>query len=120
MTSDPRSDGELMAGLPRQPELMGVLYERHVPAVFRLLVGGVGVANIMVISVLERRSEIGLRRAIGATWGQIRAQFLLEACRQDEGGPLSVSSYTDDLTGMGNLPYPHLSRWADDGVHEPQ
>src|SRR5260221_369017 len=44
-----------------------------------LLVGAVGVANIMVISVLERRSEIGLRRALGATKGQIRTQFLAEA-----------------------------------------
>jgi putative ABC transport system permease protein len=44
-----------------------------------LLVGGVGIANIMIISVLERRSEIGLRRALGATKGQIRAQFFTEA-----------------------------------------
>ena len=44
-----------------------------------LLVGAIGVANIMVISVLERRSEIGLRRALGATKGQIRTQFLAEA-----------------------------------------
>jgi putative ABC transport system permease protein len=44
-----------------------------------LLVGGIGVANTMVISVLERRSEIGLRRALGATKGHIRLQFLSEA-----------------------------------------
>jgi putative ABC transport system permease protein len=44
-----------------------------------LLVGAIGVANIMVISVLERRSEIGLRRALGATKGHIRVQFLSEA-----------------------------------------
>ena len=44
-----------------------------------LLVGAVGVANIMVISVLERRSEIGLRRSLGATKGHIRVQFLFEA-----------------------------------------
>ncbi len=44
-----------------------------------LLVGGVGVGNTMVISVLERRPEIGLRRALGATSGQIRTQFVTES-----------------------------------------
>ena len=44
-----------------------------------LLVGGVGIANIMVISVLERRSEIGLRRALGASRRHVAEQFLAEA-----------------------------------------
>jgi putative ABC transport system permease protein len=44
-----------------------------------LLVGGVGIANVMVISVLERRSEIGLRRALGAGKRHISIQFLSES-----------------------------------------
>ncbi|MDX6237063.1 MAG: putative transport system permease protein [Kribbellaceae bacterium] len=44
-----------------------------------LLVGGIGIANVMVISVLERRTEIGLRRALGATRRHIATQFLLES-----------------------------------------
>ena len=44
-----------------------------------LIVGGIGIANVMVISVLERRTEIGVRRALGATKRHIRAQFLVES-----------------------------------------
>jgi putative ABC transport system permease protein len=44
-----------------------------------LLVGGVGIANVMVISVLERRSEIGLRRALGATRRLVAVQFFAES-----------------------------------------
>ena len=44
-----------------------------------LLVGGVGIANVMVISVLERRSEIGLRRLLGATRRHVGLQFLVES-----------------------------------------
>jgi putative ABC transport system permease protein len=44
-----------------------------------LLVGGVGIANVMVISVLERRSEVGLRRALGARRRHVAAQFFAEA-----------------------------------------
>jgi putative ABC transport system permease protein len=44
-----------------------------------LLVGGLGIANVMLMAVLERRNEIGLRRALGATRGHIVGQFLTEA-----------------------------------------
>jgi len=44
-----------------------------------LLVGGIGIANVMVIAVLERRGEIGLRRALGARRRHVAAQFVAEA-----------------------------------------
>jgi putative ABC transport system permease protein len=84
-TADPENPGDvnvsqpsdaLVARADAQSALNGLFLGLGAVA---LLVGGIGVANIMVISVLERRSEIGLRRALGATRGNIRTQFLLEA-----------------------------------------
>jgi putative ABC transport system permease protein len=73
-----------------------------------LLVGGVGVANIMVISVLERRSEIGLRRALGATRGNIRNQFLSEAMLLGFiGGAVGVS-----LGAIATAVYASTKHWT--------
>ena len=73
-----------------------------------LLVGAVGVANIMIISVLERRSEIGLRRALGATRGHIRTQFLSEAVLLGLlGGSVGVA-----LGAASTAVYAHTRSWA--------
>jgi putative ABC transport system permease protein len=73
-----------------------------------LLVGAVGVANIMIISVLERRSEIGLRRALGATKGHIRTQFLSEAVLLGLlGGVVGVAVGT-----AATAVYAHTKHWA--------
>jgi putative ABC transport system permease protein len=73
-----------------------------------LLVGAVGVANIMLIGVLERRSEIGLRRSLGATKGQIRTQFLAEAILLALlGGAAGVTA-----GAISTLIYAHLKHWT--------
>jgi putative ABC transport system permease protein len=73
-----------------------------------LLVGAVGVGNIMLISVLERRSEIGLRRSLGATRGNIRAQFLAEAILLALlGGALGVVA-----GALATAVYAHTKHWT--------
>ncbi|MFD3993531.1 ABC transporter permease [Streptomyces sp. NPDC058583] len=74
-----------------------------------LLVGGVGVANTMIISVLERRHEIGLRRSLGATRGQIRIQFVTESLMLSGLGGLAGVALGGATTGVyastGGLPW---------------
>jgi putative ABC transport system permease protein len=72
-----------------------------------LLVGGIGVANTMVISVLERRAEIGLRRSLGATRGHIRVQFLAEAVLLSVLGGAAGIALGSAVTGV----YATLQRW---------
>jgi putative ABC transport system permease protein len=72
------------------------------------MVGGVGIANVMFVSVLERRSEIGLRRALGATRGHIALQFLAESLFLSSlGGAAGVAG------GLGaTAAYATLQGWA--------
>lgn len=80
-----------------------------------LLVGGVGVANTMIISVLERRHEIGLRRSLGATQGQIRTQFVSEALLLSGMGGLAGAALgamaTLGYSAMYGIPF-SLPSWA--------
>jgi putative ABC transport system permease protein len=84
-TANPKSPGDVNVSQPSAALLARAKAQSAFNGLFlglgavSLLVGAIGVANIMVISVLERRSEIGLRRALGANKGHIRTQFLAEA-----------------------------------------
>jgi putative ABC transport system permease protein len=84
-TANPEAPNEVevsqpSAALTARAEAQGALNSLFLGlGAVSLLVGAVGVANIMLIGVLERRSEIGLRRSLGATTANIRTQFLAEA-----------------------------------------
>ena len=73
-----------------------------------LLVGGVGIANVMVIAVLERRGEIGLRRALGATRRHIAAQFIAESALLALVGGIAGAL----LGGFATTGYAHLRHWS--------
>jgi putative ABC transport system permease protein len=73
-----------------------------------LLVGAIGVSNVMLIGVLERRSEIGLRRALGATKGHIRIQFLSEALLLAASGGAAGVAAGAAATAI----YAHIQHWA--------
>jgi putative ABC transport system permease protein len=83
--ADPEAPGDVKVSQPSDALVARAAAQGALNSLFlglggvALLVGAVGVANTMVVSVLERRSEIGLRRALGATTGHIRIQFVAEA-----------------------------------------
>ena len=113
-TANPEAPNEVnvsqpSAALTARAETQGALNSLFLGlGAVSLLVGAVGVANIMLIGVLERRSEIGLRRALGATKRNIRTQFLSEAILLALiGGAVGVTA-----GAISTAVYAHLKHWT--------
>jgi putative ABC transport system permease protein len=113
-TANPENPNQVSVGQPSdalvaQAEAKGALNSLFLGlGAVSLLVGAIGVGNVMLISVLERRSEIGLRRALGATKGHIRTQFLTEAILLSSlGGTVGVG-----LGAAATAIYAHTQHWA--------
>ena len=113
-TANPENPGEVNVSQPSDALVAQADAKSTLNSLFlglgavALLFGAVGVANITIISVLERRSEIGLRRALGATKGHIRTQFLSEAILLGLlGGAVGVA-----LGAASTAIYAHAKHWA--------
>ncbi|MEV5497685.1 ABC transporter permease [Nonomuraea fuscirosea] len=113
-TTNPRNPGEVNVSQPSAALVARAAAQSALNGLFlglgavALLVGGIGVANTMVISVLERRSEIGLRRSLGATRADIRLQFLSEAILLGALGGLAGVA----LGALATTIYTHINNWA--------
>jgi putative ABC transport system permease protein len=113
-TANPENPSEVTVSQPSdalvaQAEAKGALNSLFLGlGAISLLVGAIGVGNIMLISVLERRSEIGLRRALGAAKGHIRAQFLTEAILIALAGGIAGVG----LGALSTAIYSHAKHWA--------
>lgn len=104
-TADPESPGDVSVTRPSDALAAKARTDRSLTALLlglgalAMLVGTVGIGNVMVISVLERRNEIGLRRALGATRRDVRLQFLLEAVLLSTLGGVAGIAFGSAITG---------------------
>jgi len=113
-TADPRNPEQVVVSRPSEALSARLAVQSSSTSLvlglgaIALLIGGVGIANVMFVSVLERRSEIGLRRALGATRAHITAQFLAEALLLSIGGGVMGV-----LTGVvATTAYATAQRWS--------
>jgi putative ABC transport system permease protein len=113
-TADPEAPGQVTVSQPSKALVARAAGQSALGQLFlglgavALLVGGIGVANTMVVAVLERRGEIGLRRSLGANKGQIRNQFLTEAMLLAViGGAAGVG-----LGALSTVVYAQTKHWA--------